>query len=69
MAHHRAVVCSRLGLGDGLALSSVEPAPLASGTVRVRIEAAGVNFPDVLMVQGLYQFKPPLPFVPGMEAG
>lgn len=34
----------------------------------VRIEAAAVGFPDLLMTQGLYQAKPPLPFVPGMEA-
>jgi NADPH2:quinone reductase len=36
--------------------------------VRVSIKAAGINFPDWLMVQGLYQYKPELPFVPGMEA-
>ena len=33
----------------------------------VDVKAAGVNFPDLLMVQGKYQFKPPLPFVPGAE--
>ena len=68
MPTHRAVVCSSLGLGDGLALASLDRALLTPGTLRIRIEAAGLNFPDVLMVQGLYQFKPPLPFVPGMEA-
>jgi len=41
-----------------------EPGP---GQVRVRIEAASLNFPDVLIVQGKYQFKPDLPFVPGSE--
>jgi NADPH:quinone reductase-like Zn-dependent oxidoreductase len=35
--------------------------------VRVRVEAAGLNYPDALMVQGKYQVRPPLPFVPGME--
>lgn len=37
------------------------------GTVVVEAEAIGVNFPDGLLVQGLYQVKPPAPFVPGME--
>ena len=68
MPTHRAVVCSSLGLGDGLAVTSVARAPLTPGNLRIRIDAAGLNFPDVLMVQGLYQLKPPLPFVPGMEA-
>lgn len=36
--------------------------------VLVRIEAAGIGFPDLLMTRGEYQTKPPLPFVPGMEA-
>ena len=38
-----------------------------AGDVRVRIRAAAIGFPDMLMVQGHYQFKPPLPFIPGME--
>lgn len=42
-----------------------EPGP---GEVRVRIRACAVNFPDLLMIQGKYQFKPPLPFAPGGEA-
>jgi NADPH2:quinone reductase len=41
-----------------------EPGP---GQVRVRLQAASLNFPDVLIVQGKYQFKPDLPFVPGSE--
>ncbi len=36
--------------------------------MRVALKAAGVNFPDVLMIQGLYQHRPELPFVPGLEA-
>ena len=43
------------------------PAP-APGTALVRIEAASLGFPDLLMTEGLYQAKPALPFVPGMEA-
>ncbi len=42
------------------------PAP-QSGQVLVRIEAASLNFPDLLIVQNKYQMKPPLPFVPGSE--
>jgi NADPH:quinone reductase len=41
-----------------------EPGP---GQVRVAIRAASLNFPDLLTVEGKYQFKPPLPFVPGSE--
>lgn len=44
------------------------PAPaLQPGCVRIRVKAAGVNFPDILCVRGQYQFKPPLPFAPGGE--
>ena len=44
------------------------PEPEAAGsTVVIAAEAIGVNFPDGLLVQGLYQMKPQLPFVPGME--
>lgn len=39
----------------------------AEGEVRIRIHAASLNFPDLLIVQGKYQFKPALPFVPGAE--
>ena len=41
-----------------------EPGP---GQVRIAVRAASLNFPDLLIVQGKYQFKPPLPFVPGSE--
>ena len=40
---------------------------LGSADVRVLMHAASLNFPDLLMTRGHYQFKPPLPFVPGME--
>jgi NADPH2:quinone reductase len=44
------------------------PEPEAQGnTVVIEAEAIGVNYPDGLLVQGLYQMKPPVPFVPGME--
>ena len=42
------------------------PAPLP-GEVRIKVRAASVNFPDLLMTRGEYQHKPPLPFIPGLE--
>jgi NADPH2:quinone reductase len=65
---YRAVVCSELGPPDRMRLQRLLREPLAAGTVRVCIRAAGINFPDLLTVQGLYQHRPQLPFVPGMEA-
>ena len=64
----KAVLCRSLGGPDSLALEAVESRPLTPGEVRVAIHAAGVNFPDLLMTEGRYQHKPPLPFVPGLEA-
>ncbi len=63
----RAIVCRELGPPAGLSFEEWPSRPLRPGEARVRIAAAGVNFPDFLMVQGLYQHKPPLPFVPGFE--
>ena len=65
---YRAVVCEALGPPERLSLRAMPRVPLPSGTVRLAVKAAGVNFLDVLMIQGLYQHKPDLPFVPGLEA-
>jgi NADPH:quinone reductase len=65
---YRAVVCEELGPPERLKLKDLPRAPLAPATVRIAIKAAGINFPDLLMIQGLYQHKPELPFVPGLEA-
>jgi len=63
----RALVCSRFGpVGDLAVEERPQPAP-AEREVVVRVEAAGLNYPDALMVQGKYQVKPSLPFVPGLE--
>lgn len=63
----RAVLCERLGGPETLTLADLpEPDPGACG-VRIRVRAAGLNFADTLMLQGRYQEKPPLPFVPGLE--
>ncbi len=64
----RALVCP--ALADDFSTLTIEQRTLpmpAHGEVRVKMRAASLNFPDVLMTQGKYQLKPPLPFVPGME--
>jgi len=52
---------------EGLALEEIDSPTPARGEVRVRVNTAALNFPDVLMIQGQYQVKPPLPFTPGFE--
>ena len=64
----RAVVCRELGPPERLRLEKFVSPPLGEGQVRVALRAAGINFPDILMAAGDYQFKPKLPFTPGMEA-
>jgi NADPH2:quinone reductase len=64
----KAVVCSEHGLPDRLQLQDDWPEPeLGANDVLVEVRAAGLNFPDVLIIQGKYQFQPDLPFVPGGE--
>ena len=63
----KALVCNEFGPTEHLSLEE-RPVPTpGKGEILVDIKAAGVNFPDVLTVQGKYQFKPELPFVPGVE--
>jgi NADPH2:quinone reductase len=63
----KALLCKRHGPPDTLSYEDV-PDPIAGeGEVLIDIRAAGVNFPDVLIIQNLYQTKPPLPFAPGAE--
>lgn len=64
----RALVCR--ALSDDLCGVAVESLPIAQpgpGEVLVRMRAAAVNFPDLLMTQGRYQFRPQLPYIPGIE--
>lgn len=49
-------------------VETVEPDLMKPGHVRIAIKAAGINFPDILMVEGKYQVRPPFPFIPGGEA-
>lgn len=63
----KAVVCTAWGPPDGLGIEEVADPVAANGEVVIDVKAAGVNFPDVLTVQGKYQVKPTLPFTPGNE--
>jgi len=66
----RALVCKELGSGSGehLSLESDWPVPaVGEHDVLIDVKAAGLNFPDVLIIQGKYQFQPELPFIPGGE--
>ena len=63
----RAMLCSRLDGPAALALAEL-PAPTpGTGEVTIEVDCAALNFADILMTQGKYQEKPPLPFVPGLE--
>ena len=65
---HRAWICSQLSADfAGLRLEHRPTPRYGPGEVRVRVRAAALNFPDLLMSQGKYQHRPPLPFVAGME--
>lgn len=61
------VSCKSFGPIDQLVFEEQASQPLSAGQVRIAVTACGVNFVDGLIVQGLYQLKPTLPFVPGGE--
>jgi NADPH2:quinone reductase len=63
----KALLCKQFGPPESLALEEVPSPRPGAGEVVIRIKAASVNFPDVLIIQNKYQFKPPLPFSPGSE--
>jgi NADPH:quinone reductase len=63
----RAFVCSSLEGLDGVGVGELPAPELAPGTVRVAIRAAGVNFPDLLIIEGRYQTRAEPPFAPGAE--
>jgi NADPH2:quinone reductase len=64
----RALICSELGPADQLSVREVPDPEPGSGEIVLDVQAAGLNFPDTLIIQGNYQFRPDLPFVPGGEA-
>ncbi len=63
----KAVLCQTYGPPENLVIADVEPLKPGKGQVVLNVKACGVNFPDVLIIQGKYQFKPALPFSPGSE--
>lgn len=64
----RALICEQLGSAAQLVLHDDWPeASLGADDVRIAVAAAALNFPDTLIIQGRYQFKPELPFIPGGE--
>lgn len=66
---HRALVCERLTSDlSGMEFRQRPTPEPGAGQLLVAIRACALNFPDLLMNEGKYQFKPPMPFVPGMEA-
>lgn len=63
----KAVLCKELGLPEKLVVEEVPSPKAGKGEVVLSVKACGVNFPDTLIIQGKYQFKPELPFSPGGE--
>jgi len=63
----KALLCKEHGPAESLVIENVPAPALGAGEVRIRVRAAGVNYPDNLMIAGKYQVQPPLPFSPGFE--
>ena len=63
----KAVVCTELGEPELLKIKDIDKPSVGKGEVLIKVEVAGVNFPDALLVQGKYQIVMDPPFVPGNE--
>src|ERR1700686_3492189 len=63
----KALLSRHPGGPETLVLEDIPEPTAGPGEVRVAVRACGVNFPDLLIIQDLYQFKPPRPFAPGAE--
>lgn len=63
----KAVLCKEFGLPNALLLTETPTPTIDANEVLINVRACGVNFPDVLIIQNKYQFKPELPFSPGGE--
>jgi NADPH2:quinone reductase len=64
----KALQCVELGGPEKLIVTKVDDPIIADEHLIIDVKSASVNFPDVLMIQGLYQFQPPMPFIPGGES-
>ena len=64
----KALQCVEMGGPDKLEINEVESPSAIPGHVVIDVKSGSINFPDVLMIQGLYQYQPPLPFTPGGES-
>ena len=65
--YKRQFLCKEFGPVESHQVEEIDDPIAGPGQVVVDIKATGISFPDVLIVQGLYQFKPPFPFSPGSE--
>ena len=63
----RAVLCTEFGPPEKLVIKNIPIPKPSKGKVRIKVQACGVNFPDTLIIQNKYQYKPDLPFSPGGE--
>lgn len=63
----KAILCTHHGLPETLTYSDIDDPVLEEKEVLINVKACAVNFPDVLLIQNKYQFKPELPFSPGGE--
>lgn len=63
----KAIRCKEFGPPSSLALEEMPGLKPGANEVLVDVKACGINFPDTLIIQGLYQFKPELPFTPGSD--
>ncbi|MCC5886873.1 MAG: alcohol dehydrogenase catalytic domain-containing protein, partial [Gammaproteobacteria bacterium] len=63
----KAVLCKAYGPPESLVIDDIPEPECGPGQARIKVEAVGINFPDCLMIEGKYQFKPDFPFSPGGE--
>ncbi|HEX3465590.1 MAG TPA: NADPH:quinone oxidoreductase family protein [Candidatus Elarobacter sp.] len=63
----QAILCRAYGPPETLVMDEAPDPHAGPGQIVIDVHAAGLNFPDVLLIQGKYQVKPPLPFSPGVE--
>lgn len=63
----KAIICNKFGLPDTLSYQEVPTPSPKKGELLISVKACSVNFPDTLIIQGLYQYKPEFPFSPGSD--